>query len=47
VRVGLIRATYGTNGIPIPSAEPWSVPMIDPAWIEQMAAKAKRRAPTS
>jgi poly-gamma-glutamate synthesis protein (capsule biosynthesis protein) len=43
VRVGLIAATYGTNGIPIPSAEPWSVPIIDPARIEQMAAKAKRR----
>jgi hypothetical protein len=43
VRVGLIAATYGTNGIPIPSAEPWSVPIIDPARIEQLAAKAKRR----
>jgi poly-gamma-glutamate capsule biosynthesis protein CapA/YwtB (metallophosphatase superfamily) len=43
VRVGLIAATYGTNGIPIPSAEPWSVPIIDPARIEQMAAKAKRQ----
>jgi poly-gamma-glutamate capsule biosynthesis protein CapA/YwtB (metallophosphatase superfamily) len=43
VQVGLIAATYGTNGIPIPSAEPWSVPIIDPTRIEQMAAKAKRR----
>jgi hypothetical protein len=43
VRVGLIAATYGTNGIPIPSAEPWSVPIIDPARIEQLAAKAKRQ----
>jgi poly-gamma-glutamate capsule biosynthesis protein CapA/YwtB (metallophosphatase superfamily) len=43
VRVGLIAATYGTNGIPIPSAEPWSVPIIDPARIERMAAKAKQR----
>jgi poly-gamma-glutamate capsule biosynthesis protein CapA/YwtB (metallophosphatase superfamily) len=43
VRVGLIAATYGTNGIPIPSAEPWSVPIIDIARIERMAAKAKAR----
>jgi poly-gamma-glutamate capsule biosynthesis protein CapA/YwtB (metallophosphatase superfamily) len=42
VRVGLIAATYGTNGIPIPSAEPWSVPIINPARIERQAAKAKR-----
>jgi poly-gamma-glutamate synthesis protein (capsule biosynthesis protein) len=44
VRVGLIAATHGTNGIPIPTAEPWSVPIIDPAHIEQVAAKAERRA---
>jgi Bacterial capsule synthesis protein PGA_cap len=42
VHVGLIAATYGTNGIPIPSAEPWSVPIIHPARIERMAAKAKQ-----
>jgi Bacterial capsule synthesis protein PGA_cap len=42
VEVGLIAATYGTNGIPIPSAEPWSVPIINTAQIERMAAKAKR-----
>ena len=42
VKVGLIAATYGTNGIPIPSAEPWSVPIINTAHIERMAAKAKR-----
>ncbi len=42
VKVGLIAATYGTNGIPIPSAEPWSVPIINTGRIERMAAKAKR-----
>jgi poly-gamma-glutamate synthesis protein (capsule biosynthesis protein) len=41
VTVGLISATYGTNGLPIPSEEPWSVPLIDPAKIERMAARAK------
>jgi poly-gamma-glutamate synthesis protein (capsule biosynthesis protein) len=42
VRVGLIAATYGTNGIPLPSAQPWSVPIINPARIERLAAVAKR-----
>jgi poly-gamma-glutamate capsule biosynthesis protein CapA/YwtB (metallophosphatase superfamily) len=41
VTVALISATYGTNGLPIPSEEPWSVPLIDPAKIERMAARAK------
>ncbi|MBA2560734.1 MAG: CapA family protein [Propionibacteriales bacterium] len=41
VKVGLVAATYGTNGIPIPSEQPWSVPLIDTDHIEQMAAKAK------
>jgi poly-gamma-glutamate capsule biosynthesis protein CapA/YwtB (metallophosphatase superfamily) len=39
VRVGLIEATYGTNGIPIPAAEPWSVPLIN---VRQILAKAHR-----
>ncbi len=41
VKVALISATYGTNGIPIPSAEPWSVPLIDVGAIEQRAARAR------
>jgi poly-gamma-glutamate synthesis protein (capsule biosynthesis protein) len=41
VTVALISATYGTNGLPIPSEEPWSVPLIKPAKIERMAARAK------
>ena len=40
-KVALISATYGTNGIPIPSAEPWSVPLIDVDAIEQRAARAR------
>ena len=42
VHVGLIGATYGTNGFPLPTDEPWSVPLIDTDHIETMAAKAKR-----
>jgi poly-gamma-glutamate capsule biosynthesis protein CapA/YwtB (metallophosphatase superfamily) len=41
VNVALISATYGTNGLPIPSEEPWSVPLIKPKKIERMAARAK------
>jgi poly-gamma-glutamate capsule biosynthesis protein CapA/YwtB (metallophosphatase superfamily) len=41
VEVALISATYGTNGLPIPAEEPWSVPLIKPAKIERMAARAK------
>jgi poly-gamma-glutamate capsule biosynthesis protein CapA/YwtB (metallophosphatase superfamily) len=41
VTVALISATYGTNGLPIPSEEPWSVPLIDPPKIKRMAARAK------
>jgi poly-gamma-glutamate capsule biosynthesis protein CapA/YwtB (metallophosphatase superfamily) len=41
VTVALISATYGTNGLPIPSEEPWSVPLIDTAKIQRMAARAK------
>ena len=41
VEVALISATYGTNGLPIPSEEPWSVPLIKPKKIERMAARAK------
>lgn len=41
VSVGLISATYGTNGIPLPEDQPWSVPLIKPDKILRMAAKAK------
>ncbi len=41
VTVGLISATYGTNGIPLPSAQPWSVPLINTAQIERMAHRAR------
>ncbi len=40
IKVGLVSATYGTNGIPLPSAQPWSVPLINIAKIERMAARA-------
>ena len=41
VRVALLSYTYGTNGIPIPSAQPWSVPLIDPGDIRRDAHKAR------
>lgn len=41
VKVGLISQTYGTNGLPLPEEQPWSVPIIDAQHIKQMAAKAK------
>jgi poly-gamma-glutamate capsule biosynthesis protein CapA/YwtB (metallophosphatase superfamily) len=43
VRVALLSYTYGTNGIPIPSAQPWSVPLIDPGQIKRDAHKARQR----
>jgi hypothetical protein len=42
VRVALLSYTYGTNGIPIPSAQPWSVPLIDPRDIKRDAHKARQ-----
>ncbi len=42
VRVALLSYTYGTNGIPLPSDMPWSVPLIDPDQIKADASKAKR-----
>jgi len=41
VKVGLVAATYGTNGIPLPADEPWSVPIIDVNKIEAMAHRAR------
>lgn len=31
ITVAQISATYGTNGLPLPAAQPWSVELIDPA----------------
>ncbi len=41
IKVGLVSATYGTNGIPLPSEQPWSVPLINIAKIKRMAARAR------
>lgn len=41
VKVGLVAATYGTNGIPLPADEPWSVPIISVHKIEAMAHRAR------
>ena len=43
VTVGLISATYGTNGLPLPEDQPWSVPLIDTDRIEAMAHRAKQQ----
>lgn len=42
VRVALLSYTYGTNGIPIPAAAPWAVPLIEPETITQDARHARR-----
>jgi poly-gamma-glutamate synthesis protein (capsule biosynthesis protein) len=41
VKVALIGATYGTNGIPLPPEEPWSVPIINVPKILAMAHRAR------
>ncbi len=41
VKVALISQTYGTNGIPLPEEQPWSVPLIDADKIKQLAERAK------
>jgi poly-gamma-glutamate capsule biosynthesis protein CapA/YwtB (metallophosphatase superfamily) len=43
VTVGLISATYGTNGLPLPEGKPWSVPLINTDRIEAMAHRARDR----
>jgi poly-gamma-glutamate capsule biosynthesis protein CapA/YwtB (metallophosphatase superfamily) len=43
VTVGLVSATYGTNGLPLPEDEPWSVPLINTDRIEAMAHRAKQQ----
>jgi poly-gamma-glutamate capsule biosynthesis protein CapA/YwtB (metallophosphatase superfamily) len=42
VLVALISETYGTNGIPIPADQPWSVPIIDVQTIERQAKLARQ-----
>ena len=42
VTVGLISATYGTNGLPLPAGKPWSVPLIDVEDIRRSAARARQ-----
>jgi len=41
VTVGLISVTYGTNGIPLPADQPWSVSLIRPKEILAEAARAR------
>ncbi len=41
VKVAVISATYGTNGIPLPEEQPWSVSLIRVAAIERMASRAR------
>ncbi len=38
VRVGLVSATYGLNGLPVPSEAPWSVDLID---VPRIVARAR------
>lgn len=40
--VGLVSQTYGTNGIPIPDDQPWSVPLIDTDAALEAAERASR-----
>ncbi|MCB0973423.1 MAG: CapA family protein [Actinobacteria bacterium] len=40
-RVAHLSYTYGTNGIPIPAAEPWSVHLIDTDAIVRAAAEVR------
>jgi len=42
VPVALLNYTYGTNGIPLPTDMPWSVPLIDPERIVADAARARQ-----
>ncbi|MGH3505608.1 MAG: CapA family protein [Nocardioidaceae bacterium] len=41
VKVGLVSATYGTNGIPLPDGAPWSVNLIESQRIVRQAADAR------
>ena len=41
VRIGHLAYTYATNGIPVPSAEPWRTNLIDPVRIIRDADSAR------
>jgi len=41
VQVGIVAATYGTNGIPLPTDQPWSVRLIDVEQIKRLAARTR------
>lgn len=41
VKIGIVSATYGTNGLPLPENRPWSVSLIDTARILKQAARAR------
>ncbi|WP_413450564.1 CapA family protein [Georgenia phoenicis] len=41
IRVAQLAATYGTNGIPVPSDSPWAVELIDPDRLVRMATEAR------
>jgi hypothetical protein len=42
VRIAILSASYGTNGLPLPEGRPWSVTLIDPDKIVADAARARR-----
>lgn len=41
VTVGIVSASYGTNGLPLPPGKPWSVNLIDVGKIRAQAALAR------
>lgn len=41
VRVAHVAATYGTNGLPVPSDAPWSVTLLDPDGLVAQATAAR------
>lgn len=42
VRVGIVSATFGTNGIPLPEGKPWSVSLMDIDDVLEQAKRAKQ-----
>ncbi len=42
VKVAIVSATYGTNGLPLPEGRPWAVSLIDVEAIEAEAGRARR-----
>ncbi|MBX9246379.1 CapA family protein [Actinotalea ferrariae] len=41
IRVAHLAATYGTNGMPVPAAAPWTVTLLDTAALVTQAAAAR------